>query len=189
MSTKSLRCVISTSDNFASCNEHWRTRLHTLWYEPLFTTRLITVTVFWLPVEYLTEKLQSVPVLPPGLFYDCPVARPFPRRCGINFTGWASSQEWSSSWLSWLTSRYMVWPRVPGLPTVFRCRACQGRSHRRSADQWTMFVLEPRLWQSALRVFTVRALASGNTLPVSLRDFNLSLENFRGKLKLHLFIS
>ena len=38
-----------------------------------------------------------------------------------------------------------------------------GRSHcnLRSADQWTMFVPEPRLWQSALGFFTVCALASG----------------------------
>ena len=46
MSTKSPRCVSSIFDNFASCDEHWRMRLHTPWYELSSTTGLITATVF-----------------------------------------------------------------------------------------------------------------------------------------------
>ena len=106
-------------------------------------------------------------VSPPDLSYDCPVARPFPLWCMINFTGWASNQEWSLSWLSWLTSRFTVWLRSTCLPTVFQCCPCQlGRSHLRSAGQWTMLVPRTKtvrlvLGQSALWVFTARALAAG----------------------------
>ena len=98
---------------------------------------------------------------PPDSSYDCPVARPFPLWCAINFTGWASNQEWSLSWLSWLTSRFTVWLRSTCLLTVFQCRVCQ------VAHIFDLLVSGPcsspelRLWQSALGVFTVRALASG----------------------------
>ena len=100
-------------------------------------------------------------VSPPDSSYDCPVACPFPLWCAINFTGWASNQEWSLSWLSWLTSRFTVWLRSTCLPTVFQCRACQ------VAHIFDLLVSGPcsspelKLWQSALGVFTVRTLASG----------------------------
>ena len=93
--------------------------------------------------------------------YDCPVARPYPLWCAINFTGSASNQEWSLSWLSWLTSRFTVWLRSTCLPTVFQCRAC------RVAHIFDLLISGPcsspelRLWQSALGVFTVHALAYG----------------------------
>ena len=62
--------------------------------------------------KYLTEKLQSVLRVAARLVLRLsPVARPFPHRCEINCTGWALSQEWSLSWLSWLTSRFTVWLR------------------------------------------------------------------------------
>ena len=86
---------------------------------------------------------------------------PFPLWCAINFTGWASNQEWSLSWLSWLTSRFTVGLRSTYLLTVFQCRVCQ------VAHIFDLLVSGPcsspelRLRQSALGVFTVRALASG----------------------------
>ena len=135
MSTKSPRCVTSIFDNFASCDEHWRMRLHTPWYEPYSTTGLITATVFWLPVRNTSLRSYSrCFVSPLDSSYDCPVSRPFPLRCAINFTGWASNKEWSLSWLSWLTSRFTVWFRSTCLPTVFQCRAsaiCWSVDHAR----------------------------------------------------------
>ena len=116
---------------------------------------------------------------------DYPVACPFPHWCAINFTGWASSQEWSLSWLSWLTSRFTVWLRSTCLPTVFHCRACQ------VAHIFDLLISGPcsspelRLWQSALGFFTVRALASGTPCQ---RIFVTSICHW-SKLKLHLFIS
>ena len=111
--------------------------------------------------KYLTERLsvgascrcQTRP-------YYCPVARPFPLRCVINFTGWASNQEWGLSWLSWLTSRFTVWLRSTCLP-VFQCRACQVAHIFDLLISGPCSSPEPRLWQLALGVFTVRVLASG----------------------------
>ena len=55
-STMSLRCVIFISDNFVSCDEHWRTRLRTLW--ALINNRYC---LLWASnPKYLTEELQSV---------------------------------------------------------------------------------------------------------------------------------
>ena len=119
--------------------------------------------LFWLSVRNTTSLRSGSRcfVSPPDSSYDCPVTRPFPLRCAINFTGWASNQEWSLSWLSWLTRRFTVWLRSTCLPTVFQCCACQ------VAHIFDLLISGPcsspelRLRQSALRVFTVRALAFG----------------------------
>ena len=60
-----------------------------------------------------------------------------------------------------------------------------GHSHLRSADPWTMFFPELGLKIDPLGFWCPSVW---NSLHVSLRDFNLSLETFRRKLKLHLFI-
>ena len=64
-----------------------------------------------------------------------------------------------------------------------------GRSHLRSADQWTMLVPRTKTVKIDPRGFYCSCPSVWNSLPASLRDFNLSLETFRRKLKLHLFIS
>ena len=162
MSTKSPRCVSSIFDNFASCDEHWRMRLHTPWYELSSTTGLTTATVFWLPVRNTSLRSYSPCfVSQPDSSYDCPVARLFPLWCVINYTGCPSNQEWSSSWLSWLTSRFTVWLRSTCLLTVFQCRVCQVAHIFDRLVSGPCSSPELRLWQSALGVFTVRALASG----------------------------
>ena len=97
-------------------------------------------------------------------------------RCVINFTGWASNQEWSLNWLSWLTSRFTVLaPEYLSAYWMFQCRACQVahifdllikvKDHARPQNSKTVsnwpcsgFLLfeNPSVW---------------NSLPVSLRDF------------------
>ena len=190
MSTKSPRCVTSIFDNFPSCDEHWRMRLHTPWYELSSTSGLITATVFWLPVRNTSLRSYSPCFLsPPDSSYDCPVARLFPLWCAINFTGWASNQEWSLSWLSWLTSRFTVWLRSTCLLTVFQCRVCQVAHIFDLLVSGPCWSPELRLWQFGPRGFYCSCPSVWNSLPASLRDFNLSLETFRQKLKLHLFTS
>ena len=78
------------------------------------------------------------------------------------------SQEWSLSWLSWLTSRFTVGLQSTCLPTCVPVSCLPGCSHLRSADQWTMLVPRNTLWQSALWVFTVRVLAFWTHCCVSL---------------------
>ena len=64
-----------------------------------------------------------------------------------------------------------------------------GRSHLLYADQWTMLVLRTETVTIGPRGFYCSCRSVWNSLAVSLRDFNLSLETFRLEIKLHLFIS
>ena len=61
-----------------------------------------------------------------------------------------------------------------------------GRSHLRSADQWSMLVPRTKTACDNRRSFFFYCSCSSgwNSLPVSPRDFNLSLETSRRKLKL-----
>ena len=64
-----------------------------------------------------------------------------------------------------------------------------GRSHLRFDDQWSMFVPRTKTVTICPRGFYCSCPSIWNSLPVSLRDFNLSLETCGHKLKLCLFIS
>ena len=64
-----------------------------------------------------------------------------------------------------------------------------GRSHLRSADQGIMLVPRTKTVTIGPSGFYCSCPSVWNSLPVPLRDFNLSLETFRRKLKLHLFIT
>ena len=81
-----------------------------------------------------------------------------------------------------LTPEYLSAYCVP----VLRLPGC---SHLWSADQWTMFIPRTKTVTIDPRGFYCSCPSVWNSLPVPLRDFNLSLETFRRKLKLHLFIS
>ena len=166
-------------------------RLNTPWYEPLSTTGLITATVFWLPVrKYLTEKLQQS-----GLRVAARLVLRLPSRSPVS-----TSMRDQLHWLS-VESRVkfelalLAYKSVHGLAPEYLSAYCvpvspmPGRSHLRSADQWTMLVPRTKTVTIGPRGFYCSCPSVWNSLPVSLRDFNLSLETFRRKLKLHLFIS
>ena len=139
--------------------------------------------------KYLTEKLQSVLRVAARLVLRLPSRSPI-----------SASMRDQLHWLS-IESRVkfklalLAYKSVHSLAPEYLSVYCvpvsrlPGRSHLRSADQWTMFVPRTKTVTIGPRGFYCSSPSVWNSLPVSLRDFDLSLESFRRKLKLHLFIS
>ena len=90
---------------------------------------------------------------------------------------------------------FLAYKSVHGLAPEYLSALCvpvsclPGRSHLPSADQWTMFVPRTKTVTIGPQGFYCSCTSVWNSLPVSLLDFNLSLETFGRKLKPHLFIS
>ena len=148
MSTKSPRCVTSIFDNFASCDEHRRMRLHTPWYElshslvRAFIHNRIDYCngILASSPKYLTEKLQSVLRVAARLVLRLPSRSPV-----------STLMHDQLHWLS-VESRVKfklalrAYKSVHGLAPEYLSAFCvpvsrmPGRSHLRSAGQWTMLV-------------------------------------------------
>ena len=139
--------------------------------------------------KYLTEKLQSVLRVAARLVLRLPSRSPV-----------SALMRDQLQWLS-VESRVkfklalLAYKSVHGLALEYQSAYCvpvlrlQGRSHLRSADQWTMLVPRTKTVTIGTRGFYCLCPSIWNYLPASLHDFNLSLETFRRKLELHLFIS
>ena len=139
--------------------------------------------------KYLAEKLQSVLRVAARLVLRLPSRSPV-----------SASMRDQLYWLS-VESRVkfklalLAYKSVHGLAPEYLSAYCipvsrlPGRSHLRSADQWTMLVPRTKTVTIGPRGFYCSCPSVWNSLPVSLRDFKLSLETFRRNLKLHLFIS
>ena len=139
--------------------------------------------------KYLTEKLQSVLRVAARLVLRLPSRSPV-----------STLMRDQLHWLS-VESRVkfklalLAYKSVHGLAPEYLSAYCvpvsrmPGRTHLRSAGQWTMLVPRTKTVTIGPRGFYCSCPSVWNSLPVSLRDFNLSLETFRQKLKLHLFTS
>ena len=139
--------------------------------------------------KYLTEKLQSVLRVAARLVLRLPSRSPV-----------STLMRDQLHWLS-VESRVkfklalLAYKSVHGLAPEYLSAYCvpvsrmPGRTHLRSAGQWTMLVPRTKTVTIGPRGFYCSCSSVWNSLPVSLRDFNLSLETFRQKLKLHLFTS
>ena len=138
--------------------------------------------------KYLTEKLQSVLRVATRLVLRLPSRSPI--STSMRKLHWLSDESRVKFKLALL-----AYKSVHGLATEYLSAYCvlvsrlPGRSYLRSADQWTMFVPRTKTVTIGPWGFYCSCPSVWNSLPVSLCDFNLSLENFRRKLKLHLFIS
>ena len=64
-----------------------------------------------------------------------------------------------------------------------------GRSHLRSAGEWKMLVPRTKTVTLGPRGFFWACPSTWNALPVPLRDYELSLDSFKRKLKSHFFTS
>ena len=64
-----------------------------------------------------------------------------------------------------------------------------GRSHLRSAGEWQLLVPRTKTVTLGPRGFFWACPSTWNTLPAPLRDFELSLDSFKRKLKSHFFTS
>ena len=139
--------------------------------------------------KYLIEKLQSVLRVAARLVLRLPSRSPV-----------STLMRDQLHWLS-VESRVkfklalLAYKSVHGLAPEYLSAYCvlvsrmPGRSHLWSAGQWTMLVPRTKTVTIGPRGFYCSCPSVRNSLPASLRDFNLSLETFRRKLKLHLFIS
>ena len=139
--------------------------------------------------KYLTEKLQSVLRVAARLVLRLPSRSPV-----------STLMRDQLHWLS-VESRVkfklalLAYKSVHGLAPEYLSAYCvpvsrmPGRTHLRSAGQWTMLVPRTKTVTIGPRGFYCSCPSVWNSLPASLRDFNLSLETFRQKLKLHLFTS
>jgi hypothetical protein len=63
----------------------------------------------------------------------------------------------------------------------------QARSHLRSADRGDLIVPKTRTAKAGGRGFRMSGPVVWNSLPLSLRNYELSCSNFRSKLKTHLY--
>ena len=139
--------------------------------------------------KYLTEKLQSVLCVAARLVLRLPSRSPV-----------STLMRDQLHWLS-VESRVkfklalLAYKSVHGLAPEYLSAYCvpvsrmPGRTHLRSAGQWTMLVPRTKTVTIGPRGFYCSCPSVWNSLPASHRDFNLSLETFRQKLKLHLFTS
>ena len=131
--------------------------------------------------KYLTEKLQSVLRVAARLVLRLPSRSPV-----------STLMRDQLYWLC-VESRVkfklalLAYKSVHGLAPEYLSAYCvpvlrmPGRTHLRSAGTKTVTIGPRGFYCSCPSVW--------NSLPASLRDFNLSLETFRQKLKLHLFTS
>ena len=139
--------------------------------------------------KYLTEKLQSVLRVAARLVLRLPSRSPVSTlmRDQLHWLCVESRVKFKLALLAYKS--------VHGLAPEYLSAYCipvsrmPGRTHLRSAGQWTMLVPRTKTVTIGPRGFHCSYPSVWNSLPASLRDFNLSLETFRQKLKLHLFTS
>ena len=130
----------------------------------------------WLPVRNISLRSYSVATHPMSAYF-CIDAR-----STLLAERQVESEVHACSRSLQVGSQSTCWP------TMFQWHL-PGRSHFRSADQWTMLV--PRIKTVAIgpQGFYSSFPSIWNSLPPSLHDFNLSLENFRWKLKVVILSS
>ena len=87
----------------------------------------------------------------------------------------------------------LAYKSIHGLAPAYLSTYCipvsslPGRSHLRSAGEWQLLVPRTKTVTLGPRGFFWACPSTWNTLPAPLRDFELSLDSFKRKLKSHFF--
>ena len=124
-----------------------------------------------------------------GWYYDYLVAHLFLTRCVCNSIGWTWTRESS------FKIALLAYKSIHGLAPVYLSTYCipvsslPGHSHLRSAGEWKMLVPRTRTVTLGPRGFFWACPSTWNALPVPLRNFKLSLDSFKWKLKSNFFTS
>jgi len=106
------------------------------------------------------------------------------RRNYANSIGYPSESASSSKWHAWFTSR-CPGRRLSTWPTTWRLVSDSTRRSRRSADVSTC-VVPPTLSSYGVRTFAAAGPRLWNSLPVQLRNPDITYGLFRRQLKEHL---
>ena len=137
--------------------------------------------------KYLIAKLQSVLRVAARLILRLPSRSSVSAAMRVQLH-WLNMDERISFKIALL-----AYKSIHGLAPAYLSTYCipvsslPGRSHLRSAGEWKMLVPRTKTVTLGPRGFFWACPSTWNALPVPLRDFELSLDSFKRKLKSHFF--